>query len=48
MTFVNYIGTDHSDIGRAELLYVGEEFSHIAILGTATIAVVPNEDIAPC
>jgi hypothetical protein len=47
MTFVNYFGKDFPEIGRAELLYVGEEFSHIAILGTHTIAVVPNEDIAP-
>ena len=47
MTFVNYIGTEHTDILRAELLFVGEEFSHIAILGTDAIAVVPNEDIAP-
>jgi hypothetical protein len=48
MTFVNYIGTEHTDILRAELLFAGEEFSHIAILGTNAIAVVPNEDIAPC
>ena len=48
MTFVNYIGADHEDIRRAELIFEGEEFAHILVLGTDTVAVVPNEDIAPC
>lgn len=47
MTFVNYIGTEHT-INRAELIFQSDEWSHILILGTDTVAVVPNEDIAPC
>lgn len=47
MTFVNYIGNDHSDIRRAELIFQSEEWSHILVLGTDTVAIVPNEDIAP-
>lgn len=48
MTFVNYIGTDHEDIRRAELIFQSDEWSHILVLGTDTVAIVPNEDIAPC
>jgi hypothetical protein len=47
MTFVNYIGTEHEEIRRAELIFSGEEFAHILVLGTDTVAVVPNEDITP-
>jgi hypothetical protein len=47
MTFVNYIGTDHT-INRAELIFQSDEWSHILVLGTDTVAIVPNEDIAPC
>lgn len=46
--FVNYIGTEFPEIRRAELIFSGDEFAHIAILGTDVICVVPNEDIAPC
>lgn len=45
--FVNYIGNEYPEIRRAELIFSGDEFSHIAILGTDYITVVPNEDIAP-
>ena len=48
MTFVNYIGADHEDIRRAELIFQSDEWSHILVLGTDTVAIVPNEDIAPC
>ena len=48
MTFVNYFGTEYPEIRRAELIYSGEEFAHILILGTDCITVVPNADIAPC
>lgn len=48
MTFVNYFGTEYPEIRRAELIFSGEEFSHIVILGTDYVAVVPNQDIAPC
>lgn len=48
MTFVMYIGSEHEDIRRAELISQNDEWSHILVLGTDTVAVVPNEDIAPC
>ena len=48
MPFVNYIGADHEDIRRAELIFQSDEWSHILVLGTDTVAIVPNEDIAPC
>jgi hypothetical protein len=48
MTFVTYIGTEHDEINRAELIFQSDEWSHILVLGTDTVAVVPNGDIAPC
>jgi hypothetical protein len=47
MTFVTYIGTDHTEINRAELIFQDDTFSHILVLGTDAVAVVPNEDVVP-
>jgi hypothetical protein len=47
MTNANYIPYDGNDFLTGEIVFEGEQFTHLMIQGTDTIAVLPNEDIYP-
>jgi hypothetical protein len=47
MTNVMYIPYDGNDFLKGEIVFQGEEFTHVMVDGTDTIAVLPNEDIYP-
>ena len=42
-----YIPYDGNDFLTGEIVFEGEQFTHLMIQGTDTIAVLPNEDIYP-
>ena len=42
-----YIPYDGNDFLTGEIVFEGEQFTHLMIDGTDTIAVLPNEDIYP-
>ena len=48
MTFANYIPlSDKIEMFSGEIVFEGDEYTHILVNGTDTIAVVPNEDVYP-
>lgn len=45
---VNYLPlSDEIEAFSGEIVFQGEEYTHILIEGTDTIAVVPNQDVYP-
>jgi hypothetical protein len=47
MTNANYIPYDGNDFLFGEIVFSSDEWTHLMIDGTDTIAVLPNEDIYP-
>ena len=43
----NYIPYDGNDFLTGEIVFEGEQFTHLMIDGTDTIAVLPSQDIYP-
>jgi len=45
---VNYLPlSDEIEAFSGEIVFQGEEYTHILVDGTDTIAVVPNQDVYP-
>jgi hypothetical protein len=46
MTFVNYLPlSDKIEMFSGEIVFEGDEYTHILVNGTDTIAVVPTVDV---